>query len=116
MARLTYINRLAGDAKRQTGRRKSNTSTGPNRRVRTAARQRTLFIIACSLRRPGGAPAIGCKRVTVTLFLIKLGPLSHPYAAARNYGEELPELVERAHVELVFLRRLNRPRWSANNV
>jgi uncharacterized protein (DUF169 family) len=84
--------------------------------VRTAARQRTLFIIASILRCPGGAPAIGCKRVAVTLFLIKPSPLSRPCAAARNYGEKLPELVERTHVESVFFQPRNRPRWSASNI
>jgi uncharacterized protein (DUF169 family) len=65
--------------------------------MRTAARQRALFIIACGWRCSGGALVVGCERAPVMLFVIRTKPFSCS-RTARNRGEELPELVDRAHI------------------
>jgi hypothetical protein len=74
-----------------------------------------LFIIARALRCLGGAPVIGRERTSVTRFMIKSRAFSRPCAAAGNRGEELPELVERAHIESGSLRPLNRLCYPARN-
>ena len=96
---------------------RTNASTGPNRRMRTARRVPPLMVIAGDRRRSCDGLVIGWKHALFAPFaLFTMRPLrwSRACDAARNRGEKPAELVERARSHQVYFRLHDRPRSSAS--
>jgi hypothetical protein len=103
VGRLTYINRMVRGAKRPIDCCGANALTGPNRRIRTAWRLRTLFVVAGRLRRTCDGPAVGCKRVSfipVAIAAIDIIRSSRPDDAVCKRGAKFRDLIEHAHGHL----------------
>jgi len=91
---------MARDAKRQPDGCAANASTGPNRRMRTTWRLRTLFVIAGDLHRSCDPVVVG--RQTALFIPAAICVIYRKQLPRRNAVcdsvEESPKLVERAHI------------------
>jgi hypothetical protein len=91
---------MAREARRLPDSCAANASTGPNRRIRTFGRLRTLFVIAGDLHCSFAALVAGRQTalfIPVAICAIRMRRLPRHCDAVCNRGEETPELVECAH-------------------